>query len=299
MKTIVGQWKVFEGIEDERPAEGAIIEIRIPQEQHDIAIGDGPPLKGLSYTIQLDENGRIPADTQIAASDELKPDGTFYEVILHGGDDYDEKCLRIAGPSPIDINAIEPLDARPGPVYFAPKLPRALPPRKPGVNYSGFVGGTIHMPSSVAACEPPVIAERGGNFGAKPGEFCVHAFTLPFKSVVTRVSVNVEAPQLGRHVLIGLYRMDGERVCAATAATGEFEGEISLSAGEYYLAWAQSGAGVALGGIGGQYAVANAGGGEIVLGSVTVANGTRTLPAKLGRIVPVASFVPPLAYFKA
>jgi hypothetical protein len=321
MKKICG---IFESIDGGVPPEQSFVRLRLSEDATVIATGERIEGERREITLSLDESGQILPDSEMWANDELHPAGTYYSVESENGRYINEFLVphgaseegtyfgyvTIAGDPPIDISKLPILGAepKPEPVFVRPVRRSSPAVRRSGVNYTGFVGGIIHPPSTVGVCPMPRLEAAG--FIKPSGEFGVHCFTLPFKAVVTRVSVNVETPRMGRQVVVGLYRADGEKLCAATidvskpdVATGEFGGEVTLPAGELYLAWSQqSGDGVKLSSIGanqGQWELANAAGGGIVLGTVLVPNRTAGLPDKLGSINPTTSFVPPLTWFKA
>jgi len=323
MKTIVGKFTRPDG----KPAANAILTLTLSQDARVIATGE--KLVGSrgsnsrsgdlhEIVIELDENGAIPPGKEIHASDELKPAGTYYSVsVVSASNGYDESCygewLKIVGESPIDLLALTP--EKETPEYVSETLEtepvRALPPHKPGFNYLGFVGGVIHPPSSTGVCKMPALIDRYNYATPKGvgGTFAAFGFHLPFKSIVSRVSIIAEAAYLGHHVLVGLYDGEGNKRCAARIdvskggiATGEFESAVPLSAGIYYMAWTAPGGGIEARSIGanlGQFDLANAGGGAVVLGTCTVPEGATTLPDTLGRLTPCHSYAPILAYFKA
>jgi hypothetical protein len=292
-------------------------------------------------SIELDENGEIPADVEIHANDELNPTGAYYTIeaywpiysesnqVAYRQEDItsvrperplaEDDCnadnpayggwFKIVGESPIDITKIVPEKTEPEHSYFyaavaVPVVPRRIlsAVRKPGVNYSGFAGGVIYPPATTDACVLPSIhPDKGGQYG-------VCGFMLPTRSIVSRVTVNVETPQVGKRVLIALFdAASGKRRCSTSIdasnggfATGEFESEVELSASELFVAWAGD-AGVKLNSVGGSshFGLGNEGGGAITLGTVAVPAGITTIPERLGPISPSGSFVPPFSWFKA
>lgn len=292
--------------------------------------------------IELDENGEIPASAEIYANDELHPFTAYYVGGRWSQEPYDMPqnitaarpeqpqdadddghvrvddsrafggWYRIVGESPIDISKLAPLFAKPDYDFSRLEVPRRSLPavRKPGVNYNGFVGGVIYPPTTTDVCALPSLTASTGPFGKKGGAFCVYAFTLPTLVIVSRVSVVVDTPKHGRRVIVGLYDAAGKRRCVVSidaskcgAATGVFESDVTLDAGELYLAWAETESGgvrlTSIGSTASHLDLANEGEGAVVLGTVVVPDGTVTLPERLGTITPTSSFVPPLTWFKA
>jgi hypothetical protein len=149
--------------------------------------------------------------------------------------------LNIAGDAPINLNTLDP-NLYPEPEPEPEPVPPPLPPRKPGVNYSGFFGGVIHCPTGEAGSvgiDNYLVKSVNG-----PASFAVFPFFLPFKTVVSSVSIFVVVPHLGNSVVVELRDANGKRVCSATmdvskdgVAAGAFD-TVNLSAGEYVLAWA-------------------------------------------------------------
>jgi len=311
VKTITGSFK----LENDEPAAEGILSLWLSQDAK--VISTRTEVKGdRKIEIQLDENGAIPAGTEILANDELRPAGTYYTIdVWHGnGGTFYRGWIKIVGPSPIDLTAIAFEESvTPGPEpddTDEPEPRRAMPsPRKPGTNYIGFVGGVVHPPASSGTCTLPAIKESIGTFTGNAGIFGVFGFTLPFKSVVSRVSIIVDTPQSGNRVLVGLYDAGGNKVCATSidasvsgVATGEFESAVNLSAGDYFLAWTAVISGVKAFSVGvdsNQFGLLNAAGGAVVLGTARIPDGTWVLPDKLGPISPSTSYLPILAYFKA
>jgi len=308
-KIIKGLFKQFDG---EAAAE-ALLTLSLSQKATVIATGAKAEDQ---IRIYLDEDCKIPEDTEVFGNDELKPEGTFYTFDLRDNRLHplysDEAWLKITGKSPVDITDL--IQEGPTPELIVEPVPviparRALPSlRKPGTNYSGFVGGVIRPPASIAACALPPLQEST-IFGRRAA-FGVFRFTLPFRAIVSRASINIETPQLGNRVLVGLYDAEGSKVCSTSIdasncnlATGELGGDVPLSAGEYSFAWtAATNGGLRVYGIGqnlGQYELCNAAGGAIVLGTASVPDGASELPDKLGPVTPCSSYVPILAWFKA
>jgi len=346
MKKLKGKFYRYNG----QPAAGTILSLELSQAATVIATREEVEARGNTphtqnrgvIHIELDENGCIPEGAEIYANDELHPPGAYYvggkwsegpydmpqnitavrpEQPQDADDDGhirvdDSRAFggwyRIIGESPIDITKLVPLPAKPDYDTSRLEVPRRslLAVRKPGVNYNGFVGGTVYPPLATDVCALPSLTASTGPFGKKTGAFCVYGFTLPTRAIVSRVSVVVDTPKHGRRVIVGLFDAAGKRRCAASidaskcgAATGVFECDVTLDAGELYMAWAETEAGgvklTSIGSTASHFDLANEGEGAIVLGTVAVPDGMSTFPDKLGPISPTSSFVPPLTWFKA
>src|ERR1700737_4055480 len=108
-KIIKGSFKRQLGFDDEpeqlEPAAGEIVTLRLSQQATVIATGakvGGGDRPSNGFQIELDENGEIPAGTEILGNDEVLPHGTFYEVELSyenafGRVDTGERWVVIAG----------------------------------------------------------------------------------------------------------------------------------------------------------------------------------------------------------
>lgn len=249
MKTILGKFTQSDG----KPAANATLTLKLDQTAHTIIKG-GAELEwpdDYEKSVQLTAGGEIPPGVTILANDEIAPGGTDYKVRVfepesEGGPlplTHFRGWLEIVGNSPIDLNTLDPaLYPQPAPEP-EPVLP-PLPPRKPGVNYSGFFGGTVYSPGVFGSIS--IDSSLTGSAGrplSRFAKFDTIPFFLPFKAIVSRVSIFVDVPHLGNSVVVELQDPSGERRCGATIdvskdglASATFE-SVALNPGEYLLAW--------------------------------------------------------------
>jgi hypothetical protein len=285
MKTITGSFKNQYGDE---PAAGWTLTLRPSQAAVETATGtEVGEEKWNMIQIQLDENGSIPPDTRIVANDEMTPAGTFYHISVsrmnerHGNATFSfEEYLRIVGVSPIDLNSLIPEKELPAPVAVSPapkpgpspnqakfdadSLVRVEPKlgRRTAASISrvGFFAGIIYPPtnleleSPLSSTSPYVGVRNKSGFGAGVG---ILPFRLPFDAAVSKATIIVK--NAGEPVAVGLYDANKHKICAIEIdadkkgpATGTFHTTVSLSAGDYYLAWGvqKGGTGVKLRSIG-------------------------------------------------
>src|ERR1700724_1050187 len=99
MKTIKGTFKLSNG---EPVSEVAELELRLSQEAKERRTKQKAER---SIAIKLNEDGSIPSGTEILASDELSPSGTFYTAVVRDINDVHYiGWLKIVGESPINLN---------------------------------------------------------------------------------------------------------------------------------------------------------------------------------------------------
>lgn len=205
-----------------------------------------------SYDFSLDGDGRTKPGTQIIGNDELSGNTSYHITVAVEGPEwvgFNRVCfehrLRITGDLPVDLNEIvrEPEvdpDAHLSPRERELKAADAAI-RRDGTarfgkkNRNGFFAGTIHCPTSNAGAVRLPARESG--------KFAVFPFSLPFSTVVNRVSILVDTASSG-FVLIGVYDASGKKRCEGEIdlsrvgpATGIFPNTINLDEGDYFLAW--------------------------------------------------------------
>jgi hypothetical protein len=102
-KTITGTFVLPNGA----PAAGAVITFLLSQN----AQQPGGQLLHVPIQFTLDENGSIPADSEIFANDQLQPSGTYYVVSISDPVfmQYFFERYVIAGASPINLNSLSPM----------------------------------------------------------------------------------------------------------------------------------------------------------------------------------------------
>lgn len=193
--------------------------------------------------IELNEDGTVPEGTEIPANDELKPSGTCYQVVVHNRfDTYFTEWLKIAGPTPINLNNLIPEAVEPAEVEEEPE-PEVEPTGPPlpskrirGAKYSGFCPGNMYG-----------AVRDVGETAIRCGRKYSRGFFLPYKAVVRSVGLTVEtvSQRCSYSVLVELHSVDDDkRVCGATINIKEpglpsafLDETVILNPGEYVLRW--------------------------------------------------------------
>jgi hypothetical protein len=246
MKTIKGTFKSSEG----KPVDDtAILYLTLSQNAKERRTSQKAER---TIEIKLEGDGSIPPGTEILASDELSPSGTFYTAVVRDlFDIHYIGWLKIVGESPINLNDLTLEPVEPEPVEDEPEPPPPPPPfgvpRR--IKAGGFFGGSVRPPTKDVTIFYGYSNDEqlGRTITPDCGSFEVMAFKLPSRTTINRVSIYIDTPA-PVSVVVGLYDLRSRKKLCSVAidaskpgpATGVFATPIPLSSGDYAYAWATS-----------------------------------------------------------